>query len=150
MSQAVRLAAPGDAPALALLLGILFEQEAEFAADPARQAAGLARIIAAPDIGRVLLAGPAPAPLGMVVLLYTVSTALGGRAALLEDMVVAPLARGQGLGAALIRAAIAQARQDGARRITLLTDADNRRAQAFYRREGFQASPMTPYRLALD
>jgi GNAT superfamily N-acetyltransferase len=82
----------------------------------------------------------------MVGLLFTVSTALGARVAWLEDMVVAPEARGRGIGGALVDAALAQARAAGCRRVTLLTDADNADAHRFYRRHGFAASPMRPFR----
>ena len=82
-------------------------------------------------------------------LLYTVSTALGARVALLEDMVVAPDARGAGVGSALLAHAISFARKQGCRRITLLTDGANDAAQRFYARQGFGPSSMVPMRLAL-
>ena len=63
---------------------------------------------------------------------------------------VTPAARGRGVGGCLLEAAIAHARASGCRRLTLLTDADNAGAQRFYRRRGFVASPMLPFRLALD
>jgi ribosomal protein S18 acetylase RimI-like enzyme len=85
----------------------------------------------------------------MVNLLYTVSTALGARVALLEDMVVAPQARGRGLGSALLTHAIAHARSQGCRRITLLTDGVNDSAQRFYARHGFTGSGMVPMRMSL-
>ncbi|MNY66030.1 putative phosphinothricin acetyltransferase YwnH [compost metagenome] len=77
------------------------------------------------------------------------STALGARVALLEDMVVDTGARGTGIGSALLEQAIAHARDSGCRRITLLTDGDNAAAQRLYRRHGFGRSPMVPLRLAL-
>lgn len=86
----------------------------------------------------------------MVNLLYTISTALGERVAILEDMVVSPSARSLGLGSALLEHAIDHARRQGCRRITLLTDAHNLDAQRFYARHGFARSSMLPMRLALD
>jgi len=77
------------------------------------------------------------------------STALGGRVALLEDMVVRPDARGRGAGSLLLRAAVEFARAAGCLRITLLTDADNAAAQRFYARHGFGQSAMIPMRLPL-
>jgi ribosomal protein S18 acetylase RimI-like enzyme len=44
---------------------------------------------------------------------------------------------------------VAQARADGVLRITLLTDMQNERAQAMYRRAGFVGSPMRPMRLKI-
>ena len=139
-----------DIPALCRLLSLLFTQEAEFTPDPDAQARGLARIITAPGTGEILVAREGGEVLGMVNLLYTVSTALGAPVALLEDMVVAAAARGGGVGSRLLEHAIATARARGCRRITLLTDIDNHSARRFYERQGFTVSPMQPLRLALD
>ncbi|MDO8330562.1 MAG: GNAT family N-acetyltransferase [Fluviicoccus sp.] len=138
-----------DIPALSDLLTTLFTQEAEFTPDPAAQVRGLDHIIRQPETGLILVARNEDAILGMVNLLYTVSTALGERVALLEDMVIADNARGQGIGGQLLEQAIAASRRNGCRRITLLTDRDNIVAQRFYQKHGFTASPMRPYRLNL-
>lgn len=145
----IDLACVADIAVLSDLLTELFQQEAEFCPDSAAQQRGLAAIIGDPAIGEILVAREAGRPVGMVSLLYTVSTALGGRVVWLEDMVVTANRRGSGIGQRLLKAAIAHAQSDGCRRITLLTDADNSAAQDFYRREGFCASPMRPYRLSL-
>ena len=87
---------------------------------------------------------------GMVNLLYTISTALGRRVAILEDMIVDPNFRASGFGAVLLEAAIQQATKEGCGRITLLTDHDNTRAIRFYERKGFIQSPMIPLRLLLN
>lgn len=146
----IRRAAAHDIPALCGLLALLFAQEAEFTPDGDKQARGLARIVGDPQAGAILVAREQGAIVGMVNLLFTVSTALGERVALLEDMLVAPPARGRGIGSALLARAIEHAREQGCRRITLLTDGDNAAAQRFYRRHGFAASGMMPMRLALD
>lgn len=145
----IRPATAADIPALCGLLAVLFTQEAEFSPDAEAQARGLARIIADPQTGAILVARREGEAIGMANVLYTVSTALGERVALLEDMVVAPAARGQGVGSGLLRAAIAHARSAGCRRVTLLTDAGNEAAQRFYAQHGFTASGMVPLRLAL-
>jgi GNAT superfamily N-acetyltransferase len=149
VSRLVEPATDGDIPALCELLALLFAQEAEFAPDASAQRRGLAGIIGDPRIGSILVAREDGAAVGMVNLLFTVSTALGERVALLEDMVVAPAARGRGVGAELLAHAIAHARARGCRRITLLTDGANEAAQRFYARHGFAASGMLPMRLAL-
>ena len=139
-----------DLPQCAALLGSLFAQEAEFQPDSVLQMQGLLRIVGDPARGQVLVAREGVEGhevLGMVSLLWSVSTALGAPVAWLEDLVVAEDRRGQGLGKALLRAAIAFAQAQGVRRITLLTDGDNRRAQALYASLGFQASGMLPMRL---
>jgi GNAT superfamily N-acetyltransferase len=138
-----------DVPALSELLGVLFQQEAEFRPDPELQSAGLRAILGRSDVGQVLVLRDGPAVVGMVSLLFLPSTALGGRVALLEDMVVRPDARGGGAGSRLLAAAAEFARSAGCLRITLLTDAHNAAAQRFYGRHGFAWSPMIPMRLLL-
>ncbi|SDR75864.1 GNAT family N-acetyltransferase [Pseudomonas oryzae] len=147
--MSVRLATAADLPALCQLLAQLFAQEAEFTPDHAAQQRGLAAILADPALGAILVAVEDDRVRAMVSLLYTVSTALGARVALLEDMVVDAGARGAGIGSTLLQAAIAHAQAEGCRRITLLTDGDNQAAQRFYRRHGFAPSPMRPLRRAL-
>lgn len=146
----IAVAQTEDVPALCELLKILFSQEAEFTPDEAAQRRGLAHIMASPEVGAILVARQGERIVGMANLLYTVSTALGERVALLEDMVVAPDARGAGIGSRLLQEAIQFARSNGCHRITLLTDRSNEPAQRFYQRHGFGPSAMIPLRLALD
>jgi ribosomal protein S18 acetylase RimI-like enzyme len=131
------------------LLGILFRQEAEFTPDAAKQEAGLKMILGHPDAGLILVAEDEGEIVGMVSLLFVPSTSFGGRVAILEDMVVRPEARSSGVGAKLLDAAIASAREQSCLRITLLTDASNTAAQRFYSRAGFAASMMIPLRMNL-
>jgi ribosomal protein S18 acetylase RimI-like enzyme len=138
-----------DVPQLAALLGVLFAQEAEFAPDPARQRRALRLILREPRIGRIYVARAGARVLGMVSVLRTVSTAEGGPAGWLEDLVVHPRRRGRGIGAALLAFAVERSRAAGLARLTLLTDRDNARAQRLYRRAGFRPSPMRPMRRAL-
>ncbi len=143
-------ATPADITELCALLSSLFAQELEFLPDAALQAQGLAEIILHPEVGVILVArAPDGHVSGMVNLLFTVSTALGARVALLEDLVVAPKARGAGIGSQLLSRAIALAKDKGCKRITLLTDADNDGAQRLYARLGFAMSGMVPMRLPL-
>ena len=143
-------ATPADIPALCALLSLLFAQEAEFAPNTEAQTRGLTQIISNPEVGAILVARNGDEIAGMVNLLFSVSTALGERVAWLEDMVVAPRARGSGIGSQLLTQAIALARSQGCRRITLLTDGNNTAAQHFYAQHGFSRSEMLPMRLSLD
>lgn len=138
-----------DVPQLSELLQLLFAQEAEFEPDTARQQAGLRQIITQPELGCILVLRDASRIVGMVNLLFTVSTALGGRVALLEDAIVRPEHRGSGAGTLLLQGAIDYARANACLRITLLTDRDNHPAQKFYERLGFVQSQMIPMRLLL-
>jgi GNAT superfamily N-acetyltransferase len=139
-----------DVPALCALLDLLFSQEADFKPDYEAQSRGLARIISSPDVGLIVVARLDGQVVGMVNLLYTVSTALGERVALLEDMVVSPSFRGAGVGSKLLHQAIELARLNGCKRITLLTDRANESAQRFYQQHGFSFSAMIPLRLSLS
>jgi len=150
MELTVRAARLEDLEAMVELLGRLFGQEAEFHANPERQRAALRSILALPDHGSLLVAQWLPEIVGMVSLHYTISTAEGGTAAWLEDMVVDPRFRGRGVGSRLVEAAFATCRTKGVRRVTLLTDKVNASAQRFYRRHGFAESPMLPMRCRLD
>jgi GNAT superfamily N-acetyltransferase len=128
------------------LLEILFSQEHEFFPDSALQARGIAMIIDNPDRGMVILCEEAGKAIGMVVLLFTVSTALGSRVAILEDMVVDPGFRGQGIGTLLMQEVFDYAEREGLGRITLLTDHDNTAAHDFYTGSGFTKSDMVVFR----
>ena len=138
-----------DIPELCDLLELLFTQEAEFKPNQKAQARGLVAIIDGTQVGDILVARNPGEIMGMVVLLYTVSTALGERVALLEDMVVSIKSRGMGLGSALLKAAVKLAKNKGCERITLLTDHDNEQAQRFYQRHGFERSSMVAFRRSL-
>jgi ribosomal protein S18 acetylase RimI-like enzyme len=138
-----------DVPQLCALLEILLTQEPEFSPDLERQTRGLNLIIADPDVGRIYCATEGDAVVGMVSILFTVSTAEGGRAAWLEDMIVHPDWRGQGIGEALLREAVNGAQSAGCTRISLQTDSDNIGAQRLYQRIGFERSRMLTFRLSL-
>lgn len=148
-NPSIGLATPADIPGLCDLLALLFSQEAEFSSARAAQERGLAAIIADPAVGHILVARQDAQPLGMISILYGISTALGGPVATLEDLVVAPEARGAGLGSRLLSHAIDHARGQGCLRLTLLTDGDNVDAQRLYKRQGFALSGMVPMRKML-
>jgi len=139
-----------DIPGLVELLNSLFEQEAELEPNSEIQSKALSKIILDPKIGIILIAKEDDKILGMVNLLFTESTALGSKVALLEDMIVLSSSRGRGIGSQLIDYGISEAKKAGCKRITLLTDIENTKAQSFYQKKGFVKSKMTPYRLLLD
>ncbi|HET7833850.1 MAG TPA: GNAT family N-acetyltransferase [Gallionella sp.] len=138
-----------DIPQLCTLLAILFTQEADFEPDAAKQSAAMCQIIAHPETGHILVLRESTDIIGMVNLLFTVSTACGGKVALLEDMIIHPAHRHDGLGSKLLRAAIELARSENCLRLTLLTDRANDAAIRFYQRHGFGISTMLPLRLTL-
>jgi len=143
------IATTKDLPQMVELLGVLFTDEAEFQPDSGKQKRALEAILANPGIGKLFVAREGKRVIAMASLLYTVSTAEGGKAAWFEDLVVHPEERKRGIGEALLKQVVAQARAEGVLRITLLTDMQNERAQAMYRRVGFVGSPMKPMRLKI-
>lgn len=82
-------------------------------------------------------------------MLLTISTALGDRAAILEDFIVHPGERGHGFGSQLLKTALVKAKALDCKRVTLLTDAINTEAQTLYRKHGFRLSRMKTMRLHL-
>ena len=146
----IRIAVNSDIARCAELLGILFSQEHEFTADVEVQSKALSMIIGNPELGRIFVGDVDGIIEGMVMLLYTVSTFLGKKVALLEDMVVAPRWRQKGLGSQLLNYALEFAKDEGFGRVTLLTAGDNEGAQRFYQSKGFSLSEMVVYRKLLD
>jgi GNAT superfamily N-acetyltransferase len=138
-----------DLPQLVALLGVLFSQEAEFVPDDSKQTRALEKILADDSVGRIHVARDGGKVVAMASLIYGISTAEGGLAASFEDFVVLPGYRGKGIGAELLQYVIAQARKQGVLRLILLTDRQNERAQALYRKLGFADSTMKAMRLKL-
>jgi ribosomal protein S18 acetylase RimI-like enzyme len=145
----IRQATAADAVQLCKLLSLLFAQEADFKPDARRQSRGLRLILNQPEVGLIYCATKGKSVVGMVSMLFTVSTAEGGRAAWLEDMVVHPNWRGKSIGGQLLHEAINRVRATGCTRIMLLTDSTNSPAIHFYEKAGFIRSGMIPLRLYL-
>ena len=150
MSVEFGAATRAELPQLVALLGVLFSQEAEFVPDDAKQTRALEKILSDESVGTVYVAREEGRVVAMASLIYAVSTAEGGTAALFEDLIVLPTHRGRGIATALVAFMIAEARTRGVLRLTLLTDMQNERAQAFYRGLGFADSSMKPMRLKLS
>jgi len=146
----ISLASISDIPKLCVLLNTLFSQETEFEVNNAAQIRGLEAIIRSPNMGDILVAREKGEIVGMVSLLYSISTALGATVCILEDMVISSESRGLGTGSKLLRFARDFAMDNGCRRVTLLTDHDNKEAHRFYERNGYSQSSMVVFRMPLD
>jgi ribosomal protein S18 acetylase RimI-like enzyme len=144
----VRAARPTDVERMVGLLDQLFALEADFRPDPARQQQGLALLLD-DERARVLVAERADGVVGMCTGQLVVSTAEGGPALLVEDVVVDPHHRGRGIGRALLAALADWASGRGVRRLQLLADGNNGPALAFYDRLGWQATALVCRRLTL-
>lgn len=132
------------------LLVDLFEQEADFTPNRQKQTRAVRLILENPSRGRIFVLRHHDRILGMVNLLTTISTAEGGFALQLEDLIIHRDYRGVGLGSKLLEFALAYAREKEFVRITLLTDADDERTRDFYLKHGFYVSRMVPLRIMLN
>src|SRR5436190_9054104 len=140
-------ATEADLDELSEMLAGLFKQESDFRPDKEKQLRGLRLIFEQPSRGRVFVLRRDGAIVGMINLLFTISTAEGGFVILLEDLVIHKKYQGHGYGSKLLQHAIDFAKQKNFLRITLLTDRPENVAQEFFRRNGFVESSMIPMRL---
>lgn len=147
MNPKIRAANKEDIPVLSELLYSLFDGELEFRPDKKLQIRALELMFQSPELCTVFVIESPDGIVGMVALHFTISTALGGKAAILEDMVISREFRRAGYGTLLLQHAISYAKENGYLRITLLTDHNNDPAIAFYRKQGFVKSPMIPLRI---
>lgn len=139
----IRPAVEADVPALVALLvggavsGMAEDREDTTDAGPYR--AALAEIEATGNT--VLVAEQQGVVVGMCQLLvFRHLQARGGRCAELESVHVRADCRARGIGSALVRAAVDEARARGCYRVQLTSNARRDGAHRFYRRLGFEPS----------
>jgi ribosomal protein S18 acetylase RimI-like enzyme len=135
-----------DLPALTELVLELMELQPDFTPDREAHEKGLRLILEEPSRGRIFVLRNDERIIGMVNLLITISTAMGGFALLMEDVIVHPEHRGQGCGSILIQEVLQFARQRGFKRVTLLADKLSAQSQAFFKNHGFEFSHLIPMR----
>jgi len=120
------------------LLKELFSIEADFEFNEARQRMGLEQILR--DVSGekcIMVAERSGKVIGMCSAQILISTAEGGPAAVIEDMVVFPEYRGMGIGESLLSAIQSWSIQKGAMRMQLLADKNNYPALDFYMKNGW-------------
>ena len=139
-----------DLSELTDLVMSLMAIEKDFRPNAEKQRHGLRLILEQPSRGRIFVARSDHKVIGMVNLLFTISTAEGGFVILMEDVIVRPEHRGHGYGTRLVHYVKEFARKKDFRRITLLTDRVSEESQRFFQRNGFVHSHMIPMRLLLD
>lgn len=138
-----------DVPVMCRLLDELFQMENDYVPNREKQKIGLESILQRPEIGQLLVLKKETGTIGMANLLFTVSTAEGGRVIILEDFIIAQEERGKGYGRYLMDFIIAWAKKQGFLRITLLVDSCNPGAQVFYAKMGYKGSNMNCLRKSL-
>jgi ribosomal protein S18 acetylase RimI-like enzyme len=128
----VREATPADADLLGRLMHDFSTEYDDFTPGPARFAERF-RALLAGDGTAALLAGED----GLAVLRFQPSLYSDGLECYLAELYVAPAKRGQGLGRALMEAAVDLARGRGADYMYLVTSEDDVAARALYESSGF-------------
>jgi GNAT superfamily N-acetyltransferase len=101
---------------------------------------------------QLIARGPDGTALGFATVFWTWSTTRAARIGVMNDLFVAPEARGAGggrVGEALIAACAERCRAHGAVSLTWQTALDNARAQALYDRIGARRSQWLDYDLAV-
>lgn len=142
----IRKARLKDIGEITNLLELLFTQEVEFAFQKELHIKALKKIINNKDIGTIFVVTKEQKVIGCVNILFTISTALGGRVALLEDMIINPLYQNKGIGKKLLLKVFEKLKKKKVKRITLLTDGDNQKGHTFYKSLGFAESTMKVFR----
>lgn len=144
----IRPAEPADIDSLVFLLAALFSIEEDFVFDEPRQRRGLTLMLKN-ERGCVLVAEGQGQVIGMCTGQMTVSTAEGGPALLVEDVVVREQWRGKGVGRSLMESLEVWARERGIERLQLLADRNNGPALDFYEALGWQATALVCLRKTL-
>jgi len=146
----VRPAAQSDIPALMPLMRGYCEFYKCDPPDAGLDEMARALIASEDDQGMLLVAeDEGGETIGFAAVGWKWSSLRGARIAVLEDLFVAPEARGKGAADALIEACASRARANGAPVMTWLTAPDNKRAQAVYDRVGGKSDAFLEYELEL-
>jgi ribosomal protein S18 acetylase RimI-like enzyme len=130
----VRRAELADAEAVGRLMHDFNAEFDEPTPGPERIAERIRELLAGGDTA-ILLAGSGPD--GLAILRFRLAITTPGLECYLAELYVAPARRGQGLGRALMNAAIDEARARGADYMDLGTSEDDVAARALYESLGF-------------
>jgi GNAT superfamily N-acetyltransferase len=147
---AIAAVGEADLPALLPLMRAYCDFYAVAPGDEALLALSRALIVDPEREGVQLIArGPDGEAVGFATIFWTWSTTRGARIGVMNDLFVAPGARGGRVGEALIAACAERCRARGAAALTWQTALDNARAQALYDRIGARQSQWLDYDLAV-
>lgn len=136
-----------DLPRLVDITMALFDLEADFDPNRELQEKGLQAILDHPNRGRIFVVRTDYEIIGMVNVLFTISTAMGGMVILMEDVFIHPDFRRQGYGTQLVNYVVDFAKKKDFKRITLLTDKISAESQRFFENLNFYHSHMIPMRM---
>jgi GNAT superfamily N-acetyltransferase len=132
-----------DLEELVDLLKTLFAIEKDFVFNAAVQRRGLALMLEGGGDSRCLKVAEVDQEIiGMCSAQMLISTAEGGRSALVEDLVVKTARQSGNIGSQLLQAIESWAGENGAARLQLLVDQTNLPALAFYEKRNWQRTRM--------
>jgi GNAT superfamily N-acetyltransferase len=107
-------------------------------------------LIADPERDGVqLLARNGEEAVGFATIYWSWATTIASRIGIMNDLFVAPTARGTGAAEQLINACVDECRKHGAAELTWQTAPDNERAQRVYDRVGAERSQWVDYSLSV-
>jgi GNAT superfamily N-acetyltransferase len=135
----IRRAGASDLDALLPLVDA-FQREEGYATGDAALRDTVRALLTDAQLGRVLLAREPNGAIGYAALCFGFSIEFRGRDAFVDEIYVAPEARGRGLGRALLRALEAEASTCGVRQLHLEVERGNAGARELYVAEGFAAT----------
>jgi GNAT superfamily N-acetyltransferase len=145
----IKAAVPEDLEGLTALLKTLFSIEGDFVFDETRQRRGLQMMLDNPR-GCILAAEADGCVIGMCSGQLTVSTAEGGPAVLIEDVVVHEDWQGRGVGRRLMEGIGDWASKNKASRLQLLADRNNAPALVFYKNLGWKTTKLICLRKGIE
>lgn len=137
----IRRAEISDITEMVELLCELFAIEDDFTIDREKHRRGLTLLLDNPD-SIVLVALQEDRVIGMASVQPLISTAIGERVGLIEDVVIMSCFRGRGIGKNLMERLIEETQKAGMKRLALGADERNHKAIAFYQTLGFTTSHM--------
>ena len=136
----IRKAEASDINQMLQLLEQLFSIEEDFTFNESVQRNGLAMMLNNSQHRCIMVASSGEQIMGMCSAQLFVSTAEGGMAALIEDMVVAKTFQRLGIGKKLLHAIEKWAVTKGVKRMQLLADGNNINAIDFYKEQKWSAT----------
>lgn len=146
----VQTACIADIPALVDLLADLFSIEQDFNPNAECQARGLAGVLNSSNACMMVARSRQGEVIAMCSGQLVYSTAEGGPAVWVEDMVVHRAWRAQGVGRQVLQAVLDWASARGATRAQLLADLDNQLALEYYQHLGWQETRLVAWRLTMQ
>jgi GNAT superfamily N-acetyltransferase len=131
-----------DINQMVALLKELFSIEKDFTFNESAQRQGLLMMLDGNEKRCIMVAESGDQIIGMCSAQLLVSTAEGGMAALIEDMVVAKSYQRQGIGKRLLLSVEKWVHKKKAKRIQLLADRNNINALDFYKKQKWSATQL--------